>query len=700
MAKISLAGFKDPVRRPRFIIWTLVTILVIAGVMIPVLGVTSTRWFCAESCHKVQDDTITAYQHSSHAQISCMACHMPVNANPIIFILHKAEALGELYMTVTNKFELPLNGESEVSLTMTPDKCTQCHSLATRVVTPSLGIKIDHDVHTASAVSCTICHNRVAHREDFQSTLTDPATGERPRKHDDFMKMTACFRCHGLEAGSPAPGTCSACHTTGFTLKPPSHLKSDFFPKGHGEMANEARKTVEETLKERGITAVTPEMKSEFEAASKEGKNGVGEALVPVRAVNYCSTCHVETFCTNCHGTEMPHSAEFKRPKDVKDPLGHPVLSKTIAKKCVVCHGDNAKTHFCDDCHHGKEVGVEFDATKPWMIQHPVAVAKSGVKSCTDKCHSAKFCVDCHTSKKVFPASHKQGRWTRPSKSAMTAYGTTPAAASALHVKAFTSSPETCAVCHGTGGAAAPFCKSCHKVEMPHTAEFKKNHVSGRKSPAICKSCHNWPELCSNCHHVGSSVSKPWIALHGASVNKNGAESCVKACHKQTDCQSCHTKRKVIPASHKSKAFKKVPGAALGQHAQLYQKNSAVCTYCHAGDAAALPNSKFCKSCHKIEMPHAEGFGLKDAAAPASKTNGGAHAELLISKKTSKAVCSNCHEPALCNSCHHKGAPANKPWVRYHPTVVKKTGATPCFDCHQETFCSSCHVNLAKRGLL
>ncbi len=94
MPKISLAGFKDPASRPRFIIWTLVAVLIIAGVMIPVLGITSTRWFCAEGCHKVQDDTITAYEHSAHAEISCMACHMPVAANPVIFLIHKAEALG------------------------------------------------------------------------------------------------------------------------------------------------------------------------------------------------------------------------------------------------------------------------------------------------------------------------------------------------------------------------------------------------------------------------------------------------------------------------------------------------------------------------------------------------------------------------------------------------------------------------------
>ena len=92
MAKISLSGFKGPVRRPRYIIWTGVAVLVLAAVMIVALGVTSTFWFCSEGCHKVQDDTIIAYERSAHSKLSCMACHMPAGANPVVFILHKAEA--------------------------------------------------------------------------------------------------------------------------------------------------------------------------------------------------------------------------------------------------------------------------------------------------------------------------------------------------------------------------------------------------------------------------------------------------------------------------------------------------------------------------------------------------------------------------------------------------------------------------------
>ena len=36
MARISFSGFTDPVRRPRYIIWTIVGVLAIIAVMIPV----------------------------------------------------------------------------------------------------------------------------------------------------------------------------------------------------------------------------------------------------------------------------------------------------------------------------------------------------------------------------------------------------------------------------------------------------------------------------------------------------------------------------------------------------------------------------------------------------------------------------------------------------------------------------------------
>lgn len=702
MGKISLAGFKDPVRRPRFIIWTFVLVLMLAAFVVVALGVTSTYWFCAEGCHKVQDDTIIAYEHSTHSEISCMACHMPVNADPITFVLHKMEALLELYMTVTDKYELPLNAESLVSLEMKAKQCTQCHNLKNREVTPSPGIKIDHEAHDTIELPCTVCHNRIAHKEDFELTLKDPNTGEN-HKHPDYMTMTACFRCHSLEKDAAAPGACAACHSPEFQLKPASHGEKDFYPKGHAEMAKEMKaesaEAAAEHAKELAANGEKAEPVSEVLEAQKNakgeeaahGEGVVWEKLPTVKSVFYCSTCHTEQFCSNCHGMEMPHSAAFMEPKDAKDPAGHPVIAKKLAAKCVMCHGDNKKTHFCDSCHHGEKVGFEYDAKVVWTTQHPKAVAKSGVKSCTESCHVVKFCVDCHTGRKVVPTSHRAGAWMTPKAKTMTVYGTAAAKPTAQHAVDAQKSIESCGVCHGAGGANAVFCKGCHKLEMPHPAQFKEFHAKSKSTPGTCTTCHSWKELCSNCHHVGSSLTVPWASVHGGSVNKSGAAGCLEKCHKKPDCVKCHQARKVVPASHKSGLFVRNFTATDSQHVQSFTKSGDVCTYCHAGEVADLPNSAYCKNCHKLTMPHQ----INDSDAQKFP-----HKEAFAKKGISRAQCTNCHQVTFCNACHHKGSVATAPWLRYHPNIVKKDGAEGCFECHKEVYCSNCHVNLAKRGLL
>ncbi len=384
MLRISLAGFKDPIRRPRYILWSLVAVLVIAGVMIAALGITSTRWFCSEGCHKVQDDTILAYERSVHSEVSCMACHMPVNSDPITFILHKAEALGELYLTVTGNYELPLNGSSHVALSMSSEQCTQCHNLERRTVTPSPGILIDHEVHGTADVTCAICHNRVAHVEDFELTLKDPTTGEANRPHADFMSMTACFRCHSQgetpEGGLEAPGACAACHPAGFELKPKSHFEEGFYPAGHAKLASEETSRVREFAAHEGDEA-------QHEAAERShgGGGGVGEALVKLEALNECYTCHAEKFCSDCHGLPMPHPEDFSE--------GHGDLGKKDPKVCATCHGDADR--FCDECHHGSAMGVEYTAGTQWRTLHPATVSQTGAKACFE-CHNPTYCAACH----------------------------------------------------------------------------------------------------------------------------------------------------------------------------------------------------------------------------------------------------------------------------------------------------------------
>ncbi|MBS3956585.1 MAG: NapC/NirT family cytochrome c [Clostridiales bacterium] len=382
-------GFTDPALRPRYIIWTGSIVIGLAAFVIVALGVTSTNWFCAEGCHKVQADTIISFERSAHSNLQCMACHMKVDADPVYFVLHKAEALGELYLTATNKYSLPLNPDSHVALSAKyfPEKqCTQCHDLEKRPVTPSPGIIIDHAIHSEKDIHCTVCHNRVAHREDFELTLTDPNTGEPNRKHDDFMEMTACFRCHTITGESPsgiaAPGACEACHTPDFDLMPANHKEEGFYTpfgdsSGHARLANEdlaRRQALEATKAAEGTPTVEP----------KEG----GLDLVPVAEVGYCSTCHDEQrFCIDCHGIAMPHPADFAE--------NHTEDGKERPDVCQTCHATAPGTNFCNDCHHEGN-----DPSRSWLSQHTEPVRESGANACFE-CHAPTFCAVCHVRQGV-----------------------------------------------------------------------------------------------------------------------------------------------------------------------------------------------------------------------------------------------------------------------------------------------------------
>lgn len=695
MAFHPITAFKNPVTRPRAIIWAgtiLVALLLFVTVMV---GATTTYWFCAEICHAVQDDSIFSYNNSTHSKVSCVSCHMPAGANPVSYLIHKVEALKELPMTIMGTYEIPLNGHSHVSQSayMMPDiQCTQCHNLANREVTPSAGIIIDHDVHTEAGVRCTLCHNRIAHREEGIELINkDPKTGELNVGHVNFMEMTACYRCHGLEQGSPAPGTCSSCHPADFKLKPKSHDVASFLKGKHGKMFTEQEDQVKETLEEYHLDAApTPEVKTEQVEAllHEEGGHGdEGYPLAPVKAINECYTCHEQKFCNDCHGMPVPHTAEFVTPKSAGDAAGHPVAAKDkkLAAKCVMCHGADDKTAFCSDCHHGASMGWKYDAKSDWTSkQHPSAVADKGVAACTEKCHTIKFCNDCHADMKAVPSSHKARTFVKPKSPAMTVFGKTPAAPKADHALAAMKSTESCSVCHGQGGVNAKFCKSCHGMEMPHNDNFKKFH--SKSSPSKCATCHGFKEVCSSCHHVGATANtSSWVKSHGGSVNKNGSESCVGKCHKQTDCVKCHQSRKIEPASHKKGDF--VKG---GTHAKLFAKDATNCLFCHTGKADTLANSTFCKGCHKLTMPHPEDGGEEKFA----------HSKAFADKKLKKATCQNCHSQRFCDKCHHKQSVAGKQWMYYHPGVVHKEGAEGCFQCHKETECSQCHVSLSKRGLI
>jgi len=387
-------GFADPARRTKWIIVSFTVLILLIAASIPVFAVTTSTGFCENACHKVQDDTITAYQHSVHSKVACVACHLPVGRNPLTFAAHEISSLKEVGEALTNNYSLPLNKNDYVALTMPSVQCTQCHDLSKNSGTTNPRVIVLHQIHTAKGVACTICHNRVGHNEDFALKLTDPS-GAKNQKHTDFMTMPACFRCHTQEPVKDAPsGKCTRCHDRGSAHAPTNHQSADFLQSEHGKLASAEESRVP-WLNAKEPTS-TAQGTARVQANGADSQYSDGEALKKVSQVNTCSTCHAKSFCTDCHGLQMPHPTGFRATHAKSSAASEPV--------CAKCHGSGANS--CSDCHHGTEIGYKIDPSRTWLQQHSDATGLASEADCARPggCHSSPaYCADCHANHGTMP---------------------------------------------------------------------------------------------------------------------------------------------------------------------------------------------------------------------------------------------------------------------------------------------------------
>ncbi|MDR1776179.1 MAG: hypothetical protein LBS17_07055 [Actinomycetes bacterium] len=324
--KRLLRFYADPVTRPRAIIVTGTAIMCVIMFALVMVFATTSYWFCAEICHSVQDDSISAYKRSTHSQVSCVSCHMPVGANPVVFLLHKVEALGELPPTITGTFEVPLNPASRLAMSeeaFPPETCLQCHR-AVPDVTPSFGLQPNHEIHADHDLRCTFCHNRVAHSEsgEWEPQTVNPRTGESSWKHVNYISMAGCFRCHGQKDGAPASGECTNCHVSYHDLRPADH-KVDSWKTTHSASAIREQLRVSAVVlyyANRGVDAkVTPARKVRDVAlldkeekgrrlTEEEKETQAQWPLAPMSAVERCTMCHLKVDdCDPCHQVNRIH---------------------------------------------------------------------------------------------------------------------------------------------------------------------------------------------------------------------------------------------------------------------------------------------------------------------------------------------------------------------------------------------------------
>jgi len=85
---------------------------------------TESQEFCGLVCHKVMKPEYTAYQHSPHARVLCVECHIGSGAD--WYVKSKMSGLRQVWAVATNSYRLPIDTPVH-DLRPARDTCEECH---------------------------------------------------------------------------------------------------------------------------------------------------------------------------------------------------------------------------------------------------------------------------------------------------------------------------------------------------------------------------------------------------------------------------------------------------------------------------------------------------------------------------------------------------------------------------------------------
>jgi hypothetical protein len=263
--------------------------------------------------------------------------------------------------------------------------CAKCHTdpnitisthAQAKMVIPDPNINFAHKSHVDAGVACVKCHNNV------------PKKGVATR--DDYPTMDRCIACHQQEGIST---DCKTCH---FVL-PSGKLQLEFH---EGKLSPQRL---------HAFAIHDAEFEKDHAAAVKRDKE-------------YCSSCHMESFCVQCHDgvgrTMRYHPGDWLSV--------HFMKAKQDETRCQSCH--RVQT-FCIDCHVKSGVasvnpgalvtGLAEQTRRTVRTNGAVAIGphpmradgwlaptsknfhgffvQRNVRACAS-CHQENFCVTCHMS--------------------------------------------------------------------------------------------------------------------------------------------------------------------------------------------------------------------------------------------------------------------------------------------------------------
>ncbi|MFT7624762.1 MAG: hypothetical protein ACI9WU_003952 [Myxococcota bacterium] len=332
--------------------------------------------------------------HDKHIaeEIDCTTCHDSAETSITSSdVLVPVGAEGEEICTNCHDFEEGAAGEP-------PGACSTCHfedykprfpagvepyesqkalNRPAAIDIPVPNLKMNHKVHIDKGIACSRCHG-------------DLSGVQVATRENALPSMNTCLECHD---GKTAPDECRTCHIS----KPDGRLVTRFASgelKPAGNYRNDAH----------------DDAYLQTHAQTAKGEEA------------YCSNCHQDKFCLECHnGVMKPISVH---PNNWI--LTHPVSARRNMPNCASCHRSQ---NFCLDCHKRSKVvtptefpvagGTQgFDRTRfggfhpaGWITgtdgslkkgsprgpNHHSYHAQRNIRQCA-ACHTERTCIGCHSA--------------------------------------------------------------------------------------------------------------------------------------------------------------------------------------------------------------------------------------------------------------------------------------------------------------
>lgn len=125
--KLPVINFNEKATWNAFMIFLPVTIIILILTSIgtyQAFHLTESVEFCGKLCHKVMEPEYTAYQHSSHAKIACVKCHVGEGAG--WYVRSKLSGLYQVYSVLAKAYSTPIKTPIH-NLRPARETCEECH---------------------------------------------------------------------------------------------------------------------------------------------------------------------------------------------------------------------------------------------------------------------------------------------------------------------------------------------------------------------------------------------------------------------------------------------------------------------------------------------------------------------------------------------------------------------------------------------